>query len=71
MKLNAQQYCYKGFPAPDRMAHFIWHMIWQAEVHNTMLQFIQAKLSYRLNKQNEGIRRHAELCQMRTTDEKG
>jgi hypothetical protein len=42
----------------------------QEKVHNAMLQFIQAKLSYPLNKQNGGISRYAELCQMRT-DETG
>ena len=55
MKLNSAVLLQR-FPAPDRMDHFIWNMIWQAEVHNVMLQFIQAKLSYRLNKQNEDIR---------------
>jgi len=61
MKLNSAVLLQR-FPEPDRMAHFIWNMIWQAEVHNVMLQFIQAKLSYPLNKAKWGHQAGTQSC---------
>jgi hypothetical protein len=40
-----------GYVAEDIM---LSHQNRQAKVHNTILQFIQAKLSYHLNKQKKG-----------------